>query len=180
MDSIHQTNTTIKKLDLEGPPQNPVSLTGPATSNLASSVAVNSAANAATSTTAPVVATTASSSTVCIVAVLAAVVVVIATVVIVVSVAVSNHNNDKKKDINKTNRNPTTNTDEWSIAYEKAKNFISKLTIEEKTNLLYGTENCHFTTEEEKASKCVGQLEKMKIFHLMECVYKMVQQVYVK
>ena len=158
MDTIHETNTTIKRLGLEGPSQNPVSVTGPVTSNIASNVAVNTAANVAATTAAPVAATATSVSVASVVAVSVSVVAVIAVVVVVVSVTVANHNkdNDKDKNINVT---PVEKTDAWSIAYEKATKFISNLTIEEKTNLLYGTENCHFVTEEEKASKCVGQLD---------------------
>ena len=42
---------------------------------------------------------------------------------------------------------------EWTDAYKKSKSFVSKLSLTEKLNTLYGTENCYLST------KCVGQLD---------------------
>ena len=47
-------------------------------------------------------------------------------------------------------------TDPWSDSYKKSKDFVSNLTLQEKLNLFYGTENC-FNNE-----KCIGQIDAFK------------------
>ena len=49
--------------------------------------------------------------------------------------------------------------DAWTEPYKKSKEFVSKLSLNEKLNLLYGTENCYFSEEERKLKYCVGQID---------------------
>ena len=55
----------------------------------------------------------------------------------------------------------------WDIAYEKAEEFINKLNLTEKINLLFGTENMKaqsiiIENETEKEFLCVGQIDPFK------------------
>ena len=55
----------------------------------------------------------------------------------------------------------------WDQSYEKAKNFISKLTLTERINLLFGTQNMKMETlliedESELQYLCVGQIDPFK------------------
>ena len=54
----------------------------------------------------------------------------------------------------------------WNESYEQAKDFVSKLNLTEKVNLLFGTENMKMETllfkEEELPYLCVGQIDSFK------------------
>ena len=91
----------------------------------------------------------------------------------------------------------------WPEANQKSEEFISKLNLTERINLLFGTENMKMETllikEEELVHTCVGQIDpfknkkrssyilvlvklihsKIKMLILKECVFKMVQLVFV-
>ena len=57
--------------------------------------------------------------------------------------------------------------DNWDISYKKAENFINKLNLTEKINLLFGTQNMKGSSiiiedESEKEFLCVGQIDPFK------------------
>ena len=52
-----------------------------------------------------------------------------------------------------TPSNEDKDTDPWSDSYKKSKDFVSKLNLQEKLSLFYGTENCFYN------EKCTGQLD---------------------
>ena len=135
MNSVSDPNMTVKKLALE---------------NSSAQLPTATATTATSVITTPVIVAVTVISTVVIAAVLGA---VLGTTL-----------KSNKKSTSTSNKSTIDNSyinsnDAWTEPYEKSQNFVSNLNLTEKVNLLYGTENCHFTNEEEKSSKCVGQLD---------------------
>ena len=62
--------------------------------------------------------------------------------------------------------NPTNKSVSWEQAFNNSKQFISKLNLTERVNLLFGTENMKMETllitDEERPYKCVGQIDPFK------------------